>query len=323
MKTQNPSPGMGEVRPSPSLAGQPDYAVFDRARVAAFRARAVASFAEHDFLFSWAGRELYERLTFIARTFSNALLLGARGPLPALHADGKLPKIENLLIMDMDPSLAVLCPESPFVSGDEEFLPFGTGHFDLILSCLGLHTVNDLPGALVQIRRCLKPDGLFTGAMLGGETLHELRAALMQAEMELRGGISPRVAPFADKPQAGALLQRAGFALPVVDSEILTVTYDSAFKLMKDLRGMGEGNAILARDKVWPGKALFARAAQIYQERFSEEDGRIKASFEILFLSGWAPHESQQKPLRPGSAERSLAEALDTAEIKTGEEAKP
>lgn len=303
----------------PPSSPAPDYAVFDRTRVAALRARAVGgNFPAYGFLFDWAGRELYERLTFIKRQFPRTLLLGARGPLPQAHA-----QIGDLIVMDLHASLRPSASDVPYVAGDEEFLPFAAGAFDLVSSCLSLHAVNDLPGALVQIRRCLKPDGLFTAALFGGETLHELRACLSEAEMELRGGVSPRVSPFADKPQAGALLQRAGFALPVVDSEILTVTYDSIFRLMADLRGMGESNAILARDRTWPGKALFARAAQLYAERHAEPDGRITASFEILFLSGWAPHDSQQKPLRPGSAEHSLAEALETTEITTGEAAKP
>lgn len=309
-----------DARPPTSPA--PDYAVFDRTRVAALRARAArGNFSEYGFLFDWAGRELYERLTFIRRRFARTLLLGARGPVPP--ARGPDMQIGDVAVMDLDASLSRLVPGVPFVSGDEEFLPFAAGSFDLVASCLSLHAVNDLPGALVQIRRCLKPDGLFAAALFGGETLHELRACLMEAEVSLRGGISPRVSPFADKPQAGALLQRAGFALPVVDSEILTVTYDSIFRLMADLRGMGEGNAILARDRAWPGKALFAQAGQLYAERYAEPDGRIRASFEILFLSGWTPHDSQQKPLRPGSAERSLADALNTTEIKTGEAAKP
>ncbi len=205
------------------------------------------------------------------------------------------------------------------VYADEEFFPFADESFDLVLSTLNLHAINDLPGALLQTRKSLKPDGLFLAAMLGGETLHELRHVMTQAEMNIRGGISPRIFPFADKQQMGALLQRAGFSLPVVDSDILTVTYDNVFKLFHDLRYMGEGNAIAARDKTPPGKKFFLEAARLYQEQFAEPDGRITASFEIIFLTGWAPHASQQKPLRPGSAETSLAEALKTHEIKTGD----
>lgn len=205
------------------------------------------------------------------------------------------------------------------IFADEEFLPFANESFDLVLGTLNLHTVNDLPGALLQIRKSLKPDGLFLASMLGGETLYELRQVMTQAEMNTRGGISPRIAPFADKQQMGALLQRAGFNLPVVDSDIITVTYDNIFKLFHDLRYMGEGNAIAARDKTPPGKKLFMEAARLYQEQFAGADGRITASFEIIFLTGWAPHSSQQKPLRPGSAETSLADALSTREIKTGD----
>ncbi len=191
--------------------------------------------------------------------------------------------------------------------------------YDLITSVLDLHAVNDLPGLLVQIRQALKPDGLFLAAMFGGETLHQLRASLMQTEIELKGGVSPRVFPMADKQQMGALLQRAGFALPVIDSEIVTVTYDNMFKLLHDLRGMGETNIITERSRVNPGKAFFMKAAEYYAQNFADADGRIEASFEIIYLIGWAPDESQQKPLKPGSAEKRLSDALNTDEIKTGD----
>lgn len=213
--------------------------------------------------------------------------------------------------------------DRPAVVADEEFFPFAAGSLDLVLSNMTLHTVNDLPGALIQIKRSLRADGLFLAALFGGETLHELRACLMEAEAEIRGGISPRIAPFADKQQAGGLLQRAGYALPVVDSEILTVTYPSLLALMRDLKGMGEGNALAHRDKTYRGKKLFMRAEEIYRDRYCEGDGRLRATFEILFIIGWAPHDSQQKPLRPGSAEHSLAEALNSEEFTAGEKAKP
>ena len=194
------------------------------------------------------------------------------------------------------------------------------GHdYDLITSVLDLHAVNDLPGLLIQIRQRLKPDGLFLGAMFGGETLHELRASLMQTEIDIKGGASPRVFPMADKPQMGSLLQRAGFALPVIDSEIVTVTYENMFKLMHDLRGMGETNSIAERSRQNPGKSFFMKAADYYAQNFADSDGRIEASFEIIYLIGWAPDESQQKPLKPGSAEKRLSDALNTTEIKTGE----
>ncbi|TAL77668.1 MAG: methyltransferase domain-containing protein, partial [Beijerinckiaceae bacterium] len=188
--------------------------------------------------------------------------------------------------------------------------------FDLAVSALALHMVNDLPGALVQIRRSLRPDGLFIGAIIGGGSLTELREALGEAEAEVTGGASPRVAPFADVRDMGGLLQRAGFALPVADSEPLNVRYDNLLALMADLRAMGATNALAERLRSPTRRQVFMRAAEIYAERFSDPDGRIRATFEVIFLSGWAPHASQQKPLAPGSARMRLADALRTKEIK-------
>jgi SAM-dependent methyltransferase len=200
------------------------------------------------------------------------------------------------------------------ILGDEERLPFAGERFDLVASLLALHSVNDLPGALVQIRRVLRPDGLFVGALLGGATLTELRQAFTQAEAELDGGVSPRVAPFADVRDLGGLLQRAGFALPVTDSETVRVRYGDPFALMRDLRHMGLSNALSDRRRVPLRRATLLRAAQIYAERFADPDGRLPATFEIVWLSGWAPHESQQRPLRPGSAKMRLADALGVPE---------
>ncbi len=269
-------------------------------------------------MFDWSARELGERLGMINRTFSRAVYLGGRSIPSMVIPEGK---IGSAVVMDL--CVPLVASKIPAILADEEFFPFAQGSLDLVLSNMTLHAVNDLPGALIQIKRSLKPDGLFLAAMFGGETLHELRTCLMEAEMELRGGISPRVSPFADKQQAGALLQRAGYALPVVDSEILTVTYPNLLALMRDLRGMGEGNALAHRDKSFTGKRLLLRAEELYHKRYGEADGRLRASFEILFLIGWAPHESQQKPLRPGSAEQSLAEALNTEEYAAGEKIKP
>jgi SAM-dependent methyltransferase len=200
------------------------------------------------------------------------------------------------------------------VRGIGETLPFRDGAFDLIASALSLQLVNDLPGALIQIRRALRPDGLFLGAVLGGATLQELREAFLQAELELEGGISPRVAPMADIREFGGLLQRAGFALPVVDSDLLTVTYVSPLALMRDLRAMGAGNALSERRKTPLRRATLLRAAELYAERYPAAGGRVRASFEIIHLSGWSPHEGQQKPLRPGSAKSRLADALGVKE---------
>ena len=209
----------------------------------------------------------------------------------------------------------------PFVIADEEALPFRDSAFDLAVSALALQFVNDLPGTLVQVRRALKPDGLFLAALLGGETLTELRQSFAAAESEIEGGVSPRVAPFADLRDLGALLQRAGFALPVTDADSVTVRYDSAFALMQDLRRMGATNTLAERRRSPLRRTTLMRTAEIYAERFADDDGRVRATFEILWLSGWVPHASQQQPLKPGSAKARLADALGAREISTGEKA--
>lgn len=290
--------------------------IFDRACVKRNRQRAQERFDDYSFLFQWSKNHLHDRILDINRRFGSALNIGSRAPILAHD------KIDHITTLDLT-RIPFDTNASPYIQASEDFLPIAHKSLDLIVSNLNLHTVNDLPGALLQIKQSLKEDGLFIASILGGETLHELRKIFTETELELYGGISPRIAPFADKPQMGDLLQRAGFALPVVDSDIVTVTYDNIFKLFHDLRGMGEGNAIIARKKSPTSKAFFMRAAQKYHEQFAEEDGRIVASFEVIFLLGWSPHSSQQKPLRPGSAEHSLAEALNTTEIKAGEKAKP
>ncbi len=215
----------------------------------------------------------------------------------------------------------VIARGKPFVIADEEALPFRDGSLDLVVSGLALHFANDLPGVLAQIRRALKPDGLFLAALLGGETLTELRQAFAEGESEIEGGASARVAPFSDLRQLGALLQRAGFALPVTDVERVTVRYSSAFDLMHDLRRMAATNALVARRRVPLRRATLMRMADIYARRFADSDGRIRATFDIMWLSGWAPHPDQQQPLKPGSATTRLADALGTREIPTGEKA--
>ena len=205
------------------------------------------------------------------------------------------------------------------VAADEEALPFADGALDLVVSALALQFVNDLPGTLIQIRRALKPDGLLLAALIGGDSLTELREAFAQAESEVEGGVSPRVAPFADVRELGGLLQRAGLALPVVDSDRLTVRYKSVFDLMRDLRRMGATNMLTERRRTPLRRATLQRMADIYAQRFSDADRRVRATFEIAWLSGWAPHESQQKPLKPGSAVQRLADALGTQEIPSGE----
>ncbi len=207
----------------------------------------------------------------------------------------------------------------PVVVGDEERLPFRPESLDLVVSALGLHFANDLPGTLVQTRRALKPDGLFLATLLGGDTLVELREAFATAEAERTGGASPRVAPFAELRPLGGLLQRAGFALPVIDQDRLTVRYATMFDLMRDLRAMGATNALVERSRRPLGRAVMLRAAEVYAERFADPDGRLRATFDLVWLSGWAPDESQQKPLRPGSARTRLADALGVREMPAGE----
>ncbi|HYD68385.1 methyltransferase domain-containing protein [Azospirillum sp.] len=284
--------------------------VFDRALVRRRRDRAASSpaFAEHSFLFEEIGERIADRLHDVTRGFPTALDLGSHdGVMRRVLAGQK--GIETLVSCDLSPEFARRAG-TPAVAADEEALPFAPASFDLVVSNLSLHWVNDLPGALVQVRRALKPDGFFCAAMLGGETLSELRRCLMEAELAVSGGASPRVSPFADVRDAGSLLQRAGFALPVVDSDTITVTYADALALMRDLRGMGETNAVLARRTVPARREMLFTAAALYAERFAEPDGRIPATFQVLYLAAWAPHESQQQPARPGSGTVPLGEAL-------------
>jgi SAM-dependent methyltransferase len=210
-------------------------------------------------------------------------------------------------------------PDAPSVIADDEWLPFADESFDLVTSLLSLHAVNDLPGTLVQIRRLLKPDGLFIAAMFGGETLKELRIAFTAAEETTLGGVSPRVAPFADVRDVGGLLQRAGFALPVADVERTVVRYRELPRLFADLRALGETNVLADRRQEALSKRTLAAVVREYQVRFGDSEGRFPATFEIVFMTGWAPHESQQKPLRPGSAKARLSDALGTIERSAGE----
>ncbi|MCG5241999.1 methyltransferase domain-containing protein [Azospirillum doebereinerae] len=280
--------------------------VFDRALVRRRRDRAVPEFNDHSFLFDEIAERLADRLEDVRRSFPTALDLGCHdGAMGRVLAGRK--GIERLVACDLSPEFA---RAARGIAADEEFLPFAPASFDLAVSNLSLHWVNDLPGALTQIRQTLKPDGFFCAAMLGGETLFELRRCLYEAEMEASGGVSPRVSPFAEIKDAGSLLQRAGFALPVVDSDTLTVTYSDAFALMRELRGMGETNTVLARRKVPATRGLLFDAARRYAELYAEPDGRIPVTFQVLYLAAWAPHESQQQPLKPGSGETPLGQAL-------------
>jgi len=293
--------------------------IFDRALLRARRRRA-AALAAATFLVDRVAEDFAERLATVLRRFAYALDLGTPTDAVrrALAASGK---VDNIIAVDVlaDPASV---GAGLAVAADEEALPFRDGSIDLVISAFALQYVNDLPGTLIQVRRALKPDGLFLAALAGGDTLAELREAFAAAEAEIEGGVSPRVAPFADLRELGALLQRAGFALPVTDVDRLTVRYASPFALMQDLRRMGATNALVERRRRPLRRATLARMAEIYRERFSDPDGRIRATFEIVWLSGWVPHESQQQPLRPGSAQRRLADALGTEEISAGEKAK-
>ncbi|PTM41218.1 methyltransferase domain-containing protein [Bosea sp. 124] len=285
--------------------------VFDRALGRQRLTRALAA-GYPDFLLERATQDLDERLSAVLRQFGVAADLGTPLPLaaPVLRA-----RAGTALRM------AETAGAAADLVGDLERLPLGPESLDLAASLLALQGVNDLPGALIQIRRALRPDGLFIGCLLGGRTLQELRQVLLEAEAETAGGASPRIAPFADLRDLGSLLQRAGFALPVVDSEVVIVRYRDLFGLLRDLRAMGWGNALTARRRAGMRRDTLMRAAALYVERFADADGRLRATFEIVWLSGWAPHESQQKPLRPGSAKARLADALGVAEHGTGDKA--
>jgi SAM-dependent methyltransferase len=282
--------------------------VFDRRIVRLHRDRVAGGLAENDFLLQEVGERLADRLDDVKRRFPLALDLGCHtGELGRLL--GGRGGVESMVHCDLSPAMATRAPGLR-LAADEEALPFGEGTFDLVTSLLSLHWVNDLPGALTQIRLALKPDGLFLAAMLGGETLKELRQALAEAEIAVEGGLSPRVSPFAGVRDAGGLLQRAGFALPVVDTETLTVVYSDPLKLIADLRAMGEANAIIERRRGLTRRATLLEAAERYRKAFADAEGRVPATFQVIYLTGWSPHDSQPKPLRPGSAKASLADAL-------------
>lgn len=299
--------------PHPSL---PE--VFDRALLRRRQARA-AGLGPADFLLARAAEDLADRVAAVKRSFARVLDLGSPGEAAALALRHLNAGQDGAAIGDVfraAPLPVGISGAVPTLVADEEALPVADGSLDLIVSLLALQFVNDLPGAFAQIRRALKPDGLFLAAMVGGASLSELREAFAVAETETTGGVSPRVAPFVDVRDLGGLLQRAGFALPVTDVDRVTVRYSSPFALFSDLRLMGAANALAERRRVPLRRATLMKAAEIYAERFSDPDGRVRATFELVWLSGWVPHESQQKPLRPGSAKMRLADALAALETK-------
>jgi SAM-dependent methyltransferase len=295
---------------------------FDRASVRRHRDRAAPGLARHDFLLREVGERLGERIGDIRRDFPRVLDLGAHDGAMAdyLGAAGS----DLVVQCDLSPAMTLANARGHArVVADEEWLPFAPDSFDLAVSNLSLHWVNDLPGALAQVRRSLKPDGFFLGALLGGDSLFELRRCLMDAELKIEGGLSPRISPMADIRDAGNLLTRAGFALPVADSDMLTVSYANAFDLMKELRGMGESNAVTERRKGFTRRATLLEAAAMYAKEYADGDGRVTVTFQVLYLGGWTPHASQQKPLKPGSAAQRLADALGTTEQPAGDKAEP
>jgi SAM-dependent methyltransferase len=293
----------------------PSPLIFDRTLLRARRQRA-ASLGPATFLLDRVAADITDRLATVKRRFDLALDLGTPGE-AVRAALARVGSVGTIMAAAAFPE-GRAARTAPFIAADEEALPFGDATLDLVVSALALQFVNDLPGTLVQIRRALKPDGLLLAALLGGETLTELRESFAAAESETTGGVSPRVAPFADLRDLGALLQRAGFALPVTDTDRLIVRYDSAFALMHDLRRMGATNTLIDRRRRPLRRATLVRMAEIYAERFADPDGRVRATFEIVWLSGWSPHPSQQQPLKPGSAAARLADALGTQEVSTG-----
>jgi SAM-dependent methyltransferase len=277
------------------MAPNPNAApiLFDRALLLRRQSRA-QKLGPAGFLLDRVAEDMEERLHAVLREFKDAADIGSAGDL-----------LRSALARRVDRLARIDLPEL-----ESEPLPLAPESLDLAVSALAFQFVNDLPGTLAQIRRALKPDGLLLAAMIGGDTLTELRQSFAAAEAECEGGVSPRVAPFADLRDVGALLQRAGFALPVTDVDRIVVRYDSAFALMQDLRRMGATNILVERRRVPTRRATLLRMAQIYGERFADPDGRIRATFDVIWLLGWAPHASQQQPLKPGSAKASLAKAV-------------
>jgi SAM-dependent methyltransferase len=285
---------MGGSAYQPAMAQSPTAPLlFDRALLRARQDRA-RNGGPATFLLDRVAEDMEERLRAVLREFKNAADVGTAGDQVRNALAGRIGQMVQVDLPDVESEALPLAPES----------------LDLVVSGLAFQFVNDLPGVLAQIRRALKPDGLLLAAMVGGDTLTELRQAFAAAEAECEGGVSPRVAPFADLRDVGSLLQRAGFALPVTDADRVVVRYDSVFALMQDIRRMGATNILVERRRTPTRRATLLRMAQIYGERFVDADGRVRATFDVIWLSGWAPHHSQQQPLQPGSAKASLAEAV-------------
>lgn len=293
--------------------------LFDMQALTRHRNRAAANFAEFSFLKQLGVDRLVERLSLVKRSFTDILDIGCHaGEMVSglsestlYHSDMRFTQIE---LAQKFADIASQNKAHTVCSGMTP-LPVSPAQFDAITSAMFLHWIDDLPGLLTQARLALRPDGFFVANMLGGRSLQELRQVLVAAETELYGGMRPRTLPMADIRDLGGVMQRAGFVLPVIDAELITVTYSELFRLMADLRGMGEQNALTARSRHFTSKALFMKAAEIYRDEFSTADGQITASFELITLTGWSPAPSQPQPLAPGSATRRLADAIDSTEI--------
>ncbi|KAL5702580.1 hypothetical protein ACHQM5_027782 [Ranunculus cassubicifolius] len=287
----------------------PTPKVFDRHLKFKQRDRAAWIMKPNDPFLDAVAENMLDRLEDCKRTFPTALCLG--GSLEAIRRSLRgRGGIQKLILMDPSSDMIKHLSESKdpndsidtsFVVGDEEFLPMEENSLDAVISCLGLHWTNDLPGAMIQARLALKPDGLFLGSILGGETLKELRIACTIAQIEREGGISPRMSPLAQVRDAGNLLTRAGFALPGVDVDEYTVRYESAIELIEHLRAMGETNALFQRSNVLKRDTALATAA-VYQTMFGAEDGSIPATFQVIYMTGWKAHPSQQKAKQRGTA---------------------
>ncbi|MAU41320.1 MAG: SAM-dependent methyltransferase [Kordiimonas sp.] len=289
--------------------------VFDRRVLRLHRDRSACHYPQYNFLFQEGAERLVDRLEVVTRPFSTILELGCHGGELEPCCLPKMEPVADRLWLKTDLSMKLLRQiEGYRLQADEEFLPVHDGSLDLIISNLSLHWINDLPGTLIQINRALRPDGLFLASLMGGDTLSELRQAMMQAEIALLDGASPHVSPFADLRDMGGLLQRAGFALPVVEADTITVTYENAYVLMKELQAMGESNTLLKRAKGLTSRRLLTTTVEAYHDLFARSDGRIPVTFQMMFLTAWAPHESQPKPLAPGSAKARLADALGVKE---------
>ena len=300
--------------------GSPRPILFDEHLLAPRRDRMNAAFCGGaDFLHREIAELVAARLAEVNRPFPDAVIVGSGG---GIFAQALVGRIEHPPVQ-IERSPARARRAGAEVAKTLDPLPLQPASFDLALSCLEMHWLNDPVGHLIQLRQALRPDGLLIAALFGGQTLYELRDSVAEAEVEIYGGLSPRVAPMAEIRDLGALLQRAGFAMPVADSERLRVTYSDPLVLMRELRAMGETNVLADRRRVFLRRAMLERAGEIYTERFSTAEGRIQATFEITFLTGWAPAKGQPEPLRPGSASKRLADALGSSELSAGEPADP